>query len=265
MFNDACISMIEEVVARLQIGLPIFDPFVALHRIPENDNTNIEAVVGRLAEIANRRRIAIDVDHHIRKQAHGGNREITIADARGAGALINKARTARVLNRMTPAQAQKAKVGDHREYIRVDNGKANYAPAFAATWFKIKSIKLPNGDNVGALEAWKYPSDVEITPEQVEASAPSLAAATSIGLTHNRPIGSAARSPMCSNSMPTTMPTRRRSKKRSRHWLTTARSQRCPVKTKAAVNAFSWLPIHRPTRKAIYWTKTRASPRSRPC
>jgi len=114
---------------------------VSVHRIPEGDNTNIEAVVGRIAVVANRCRIAIEIDHHVRKQqGHFG--EVTVADARGATALVNKARTARVLNRMTPAQAQSAKVADHREYIRSDNGKANYVPPFAATWFKIGKKSL---------------------------------------------------------------------------------------------------------------------------
>jgi hypothetical protein len=169
IFDEACIAGIEEVVTWLKIGLLILDPFVSLHRIPEGDNTNIEAVVGRLAVVANRCRIAIDIDHHVRKQqGHFG--EVTVADARGATALVNKARTARVLNRMTPTQAQSAKVADHREYIRSDNGKANYAPPFAATWFKIVSIPLPNGDNVGALEPWKHPGAFDaVRPEHIDA------------------------------------------------------------------------------------------------
>jgi len=169
IFDEECMAGIEEVVTRLKIGLLILDPFVSLHRIPENDNTNIEAVVSRLAVVADRCRIAIDIDHHVRKQ-HSNFSETSVADARGAGALVNKARTARVLNRMTPAQAQSAKVADHREYIRSDNGKANYAPAFAATWFKIVSIPLPNGDNVGALEPWKYPGAFDaVKPEHISA------------------------------------------------------------------------------------------------
>lgn len=169
IFDEATIAGIEETVRRLQIGLLLLDPFVSLHRIPENDNTNIEAVVGRLATLAHQCQIALDLDHHVRKSWRD-NAEIRVADARGAGALVNKARTARVLNRMTPAQAQTAKVKDHREFIRADNGKANYAPPFAATWFKIIPIELPNGDNVAALEPWKYPSGVDaVRPEHIEA------------------------------------------------------------------------------------------------
>jgi hypothetical protein len=134
IFDETCIAGIEEVVTRLEIGLLITRSLssFSIHRIPENDNTNIEAVVGRLAVVADRCRIAIDVDHLVRKPQGNFGGETSIADARGASALVNKARIARVLNRMTPQQAQSAKVTDHREYIRADNGKANYAPAFPA-------------------------------------------------------------------------------------------------------------------------------------
>jgi hypothetical protein len=167
IINDADFAAVEDVVKRLHIGVLLFDPFVSLHRIPENDNTNIEELVGLLAALAHRCRISIDLDHHVRKSQGGA--EITVADARGAGALVNKARTVRVLNRMTPAQAQAAKVKDHREFIRADNGKANYAPAVAATWFKMIPIALPNGDSVAALEPWKYPGAFDtVRPEHIE-------------------------------------------------------------------------------------------------
>jgi hypothetical protein len=148
----------------------MLDPFVALHRVPENDNTNIEAIVGWLAALAHRCQIAIDIDHHIRKPNTNSSGDTSVADARGAGALVNKARVARVLNRMSAGQAQTAKVTDHREYLRADNGKANYAPAFAATWFKMVPIALPNGDSVAALEAWEYPGAFDaVRPEHIEA------------------------------------------------------------------------------------------------
>jgi hypothetical protein len=168
VFDEASMVAIEEMVARLGLGVLTLDPFVALHRVPENDNTNIEAVVGRLLAVANRCQIAVEIDHHIRKP-HGNGGDTSVADARGAGALINKARTARVLNRMTAGQAKTAKVADHREFFRADNGKANYAPAFAATWFKIVPVDLPNGDNVGALEPWKHPGAfAAVRPEHIE-------------------------------------------------------------------------------------------------
>ncbi len=169
VFDEACMAAIEDVIARYQIGVLTLDPFVSLHRVPEIDNTNIEAIVGRLHAVAHRCRIAVEIDHHIRKPSSNSGADASVADARGAGALINKARSARVLNRMTVAQATNAKVADHREYFRADNGKANYAPAFAATWFKVVAIDLPNGDSVGALEPWKYPGAFDaVRPEHIE-------------------------------------------------------------------------------------------------
>jgi hypothetical protein len=170
VFDQSCMAMLEEMITRLQIGVLMLDPFVALHRVPENDNTNIEAIVGWLAALAHRCQIAIDIDHHIRKPNTNSSGDTSVADARGAGALVNKARVARVLNRMSAGQAQTAKVTDHREYLRADNGKANYAPAFAATWFKMVPIALPNGDSVAALEAWEYPGAFDaVRPEHIEA------------------------------------------------------------------------------------------------
>ena len=60
-------AAVEEVVKRLRIGALLLDPFVSLHGVPENDNTNIEALVGLLGTLAHRCRISIDLDHHVRK------------------------------------------------------------------------------------------------------------------------------------------------------------------------------------------------------
>jgi hypothetical protein len=55
-------------------------------------------------------------------------------------------------------------------YFRSYNGKRSFAPpADQSDWFKIESIELANGDNVGVVTPWVYPaSQVPITPEVVE-------------------------------------------------------------------------------------------------
>ena len=65
----------------------MLDPFVALHRVPENDNTNIEAIVGWLAALAHRCQIAIDIDHHIRKPNTNSSGDTSVADARCPGCV----------------------------------------------------------------------------------------------------------------------------------------------------------------------------------
>jgi hypothetical protein len=44
-------------------------------------------------------------------------------------------------------------------YFRAFNGKRNFAPpAEASDWFKIESLVLANGDNVGVVTGWRYPA-----------------------------------------------------------------------------------------------------------
>jgi RecA-family ATPase len=141
----------------------ILDPFVSIHQCAENDNSMIDAIVKRLGKTASSRPIkAIEVVHHARKPAQGGNPEIGSADARGASALSDGVRSLRMLNRMTEREATQAKVGNARNYFRVDNGKANYAaPSESSAWFQHKSIALPNGDDVGIVLPWHFPGAFE--------------------------------------------------------------------------------------------------------
>jgi hypothetical protein len=135
------------------------DPLVSIHQCPENDNSMIDAIVKRLGRIAARRVVtAIELVHHSRKPAQGGTAEVTGADARGASAVFNGVRSLRTLNRMTPAEALRAKVDDHRHYFRLDSGKTNYAaPSTGSQWFRHKSVILPNGDDVGVILPWCMP------------------------------------------------------------------------------------------------------------
>ena len=137
----------------------ILDPFVSIHQCPENDNTAIDAVVKRLARAAmSTPHKSIELVHHSRKPAQGGNVEISAADARGASALGDGVRSLRMLNRMTAAEAARAKVEDHRGYFRLDNGKTNYAaPSSGSEWFRHVSVLLPNGDDVGVIVPWHFP------------------------------------------------------------------------------------------------------------
>jgi hypothetical protein len=93
-------NTIDDICALIKdrgIGLACFDPFKSMHHIPENDNTSMEFIADALKNIGIRSNAAIAVDHHVRKPAYGQS-EVTTADARGASALINKARLCRVCN-----------------------------------------------------------------------------------------------------------------------------------------------------------------------
>lgn len=150
-------------IKRRGIDVLIIDPFVASHAVSENDNTKIEAVVRQWMRVAEEGRCAIELVHHTRKT--NGQNETTVDDARGAGALLAKARSARVLNAMTKTEAQEVGV-DERErfsFFRIDNGKANLAPRGEySAWRRMIGVPLgnridANEDEVGVPIRWEKP------------------------------------------------------------------------------------------------------------
>ncbi|CAN1546999.1 Prim_Pol domain containing protein [Rhabdaerophilaceae bacterium] len=183
LFVDRLIVLIKE----RGIGLLIIDPFVASHRVTENDNNAINLVAQIWSQIAEATGCAIELVHHARKT---GGAEIAVEDGRGASALIAAARSVRVLNPMSEADATKGGVDpdERRSYFRVDNGKANLAPpAEKSEWYKIVSVPLGNGpdemnpdgsgDFVGVVTPWEFiVEELSLTKEQEAFVADKLAA-----------------------------------------------------------------------------------------
>ena len=169
MFDDPSLGSFENAIAADKIDVVVLDPFVSFHAVPENDNGAIDAVCKRLGIIAYRQHCCIEISHHVRKQAPGQTM-ITVDDTRGGGAIVNAVRSSRVINRMSSAEAERAKVlSDQRSsYIRLDRGKRNMAPPDAANWFRICSVLLPNGDNVQSIEAWEFPKGRRIEAADTE-------------------------------------------------------------------------------------------------
>ncbi len=141
----------------------VVDPMVKSHRVPENDNGAVDMVCTAFAGIADECDCAIDLVHHVRKT---NGAEVGVEDGRGASALLAAARSARALNRMTQAEAETAGVDDARLYFRAEIGKGNLAPLEKATWFRLRSVPLGNGDprvpvddgdRVGVAESWAWP------------------------------------------------------------------------------------------------------------
>ena len=135
-------------ITRLQIDVLTVDPFVSSHRVPENDNGAIDAVAKTWSRIARTCNCAVEVAHHIRKPASGSTAEITVDDARGAGALKDAGRSLRVLNVMSKEEAETISIKpvQRRCYFHIDDGKANMKPpAENIDWRKIVSVPLDNG------------------------------------------------------------------------------------------------------------------------
>jgi len=170
--------MVEALTAEIQarnVDVVVIDPFVKVHRVPENDNGAIDAVATVFADIAEATDCAFDLIHHVRKT---GGAEVTVEDGRGAVALLGAVRSARALNGMSKAEAEKVgKDTKHREFFRVANGKLNMAPPppDKADWFRLVSVPLgnedrpegtwalpiDNGDRVQCVVNWEWPAALD--------------------------------------------------------------------------------------------------------
>lgn len=148
-------ALIAEMIAR-KIDVLQVDPFISSHAVSENDNNAIDVVAKEWNIVAERTGAAINLVHHVRKQ----NGDAATADsARGASALIGKARSVLVYNRMTEDEALKLNIpaDERRFYFRVDNDKANLAPPESGDWYRMNNVDLANGDAVGVACAWTPP------------------------------------------------------------------------------------------------------------
>lgn len=105
--DAAVIQAITERLKQNSIDVLMLDPFVACHRVSENDNMAIDQVIKALGRIAEEANCAIDIDHHTRKPSPG-QEGLTISDTRGGSAIVNGVRSGRIFNQMTSAEADKA-------------------------------------------------------------------------------------------------------------------------------------------------------------
>ena len=157
-------AVIDAVIASIKasgINVLIIDPFIASHRVGENDNNAIELVAKAWSHIADATNCSVNLVHHSRKL---NGEEVTVESGRGASALLAACRSARTLNQMTKDEASQLGVENHRLYFRVDDGKSNLQPpAEGAVWHRLVNVDLPNGplgtvgDKVGVVTRWEKP------------------------------------------------------------------------------------------------------------
>jgi hypothetical protein len=182
---SATSEMVIANIEHFEIDVVILDPFVSFHSIDGNSNRHIQPLVTEFKKIATQTNVAFEIVAHTRK---GSGKELTQDDAMGAAALVNKTRSTRVLNAMTPDEAVKAGLAprDCESIFRVTNPKHNLTAGGAgAKWRRMISVDLHNGgfgnggsmldfsDSVGVATEWRWP-DAEslagaITPEQLQA------------------------------------------------------------------------------------------------
>jgi hypothetical protein len=175
-----------------RIDVMLVDPFVSSHQANENDNMAIDGVAKAWSAIAEDCHCAIDLVHHIRKpSASNGTMDLTVDDARGASALINASRNARVLSPMGTKVAAQFGIVNPRAYFanQKDATKANMVPGMVGTdWFHFASVDMGNGDmfpvdglgpipadNVGVVEKWIPSTPLAAQPANIVAAQAEIA------------------------------------------------------------------------------------------
>ena len=147
------------------IVLFVGDPFVRSHRVEESSNSELDVVAAQWDRIAKATGCAVLLVHHTRKK---GEHDVAgdVDMGRGASAFTNAARSVVTFYRMTKEEAQQFGInvaeGEHLDYLRLDNAKANIAPpARKAKWFRMRDVGL---DNATAI----YDEDRRATLEPVD-------------------------------------------------------------------------------------------------
>lgn len=186
MVNAKGVEAIKKVIRDRRIDVMVLDPFVSAHKVSENDNMAIDLVAKTLSAIAGECHCAIDLVHHTRKPGNGAAGAASVDDSRGASALPNATRHSRVVSFMTKPVGDRLGITNLKQYICIqhDATKANMVPASAgATWYKMESVGLGNGDlnpadgldaepedEVGVVTRWTPPS-VTVMDDPVKALA----------------------------------------------------------------------------------------------
>ena len=169
---DALVS----VMLDAKVDVLVLDPLGAIHSLPENDNSSVNVLMGALRQIADRTGTAIILVHHVGKAAGADMGAAGASAARGASAIVDGARVVRQLGRMTEKEARQFGIADdeRHQFVRVENGKANLAPAAKARWRRLVSVKLhngtpeyPAGDTVAVVEDWTPPGPTIGTPSDL--------------------------------------------------------------------------------------------------
>lgn len=177
--NNEHVAALIKAAQPADIGFIGLDPFVAVHQAREEDNVAMTYVMGVLRLIAEQSDTAVAIAHHTSKPS--GKTEIgEMYAARGGGAIINSARIGYNLASPSAAEAPDFGIEPKRrfEYVAMGDAKMNLALASGSfNWFVKKSVRLPNGDEVGVLT----PYDMVSAGVTVATSQASTIAAAMVG------------------------------------------------------------------------------------
>ena len=168
IIREAVIQAVANRVKALKIDVVILDPLVALHSLPEGDNTALSKVMHAMGRIiAQPCNCAVEIVHHTRKAGKGDDSALVADDMRGASTIVYSPRSGRLLHPMSMAEAEKYGVeGEERlSYIRLDRAKPNMAKRGTIYWLQLVVRPVGNdgdddpGDTVTVPVFWA-PEDV---------------------------------------------------------------------------------------------------------
>ena len=159
------VDLLIDYIRQSDFLLVVIDPLVKAHKLEENSNDHMDALITAANQIARETRAAVLLPHHFRKDSALGGRDAI----RGGGALVDGARIALTMLGMSAAEAEGFGVpeDDAGRYVRLANAKANMTPkARAEDWYELVSVPLgntavdplyPSGDEVQAIVPWQQP------------------------------------------------------------------------------------------------------------
>ena len=156
--NRVLLARIGEEIERNEISCVIFDPFVKMHRISEQDNSRIDQVASEFGVLADKCQCAIDLVHHTRKRPPGSTAEFGVDDTRGAGALKDALRSVRMLNPISGNDAAGIPEAERHRYFRVGLVKANHTVMTDAKQvYRFHTVTIPNlqQSEVGVVTLWQ--------------------------------------------------------------------------------------------------------------
>ena len=178
-------ALVERAVSA-KLDVIVLDPLGALHTLPENSNEAANLLSGALREIAHRADVAVIVLHHTGKAAATDMDAAGAGASRGASAFVDAARVVRQVVRMSDREAARYGIAeaDRRDYLRIENGKANLARAEGGRWLRMVDVGLGNGmglwplgDRVGVVERWTPPQALSGTASDLQSVQAAIAAA----------------------------------------------------------------------------------------
>jgi hypothetical protein len=142
--NEAGFALLDAIIVEGRPAIVILDPLGTFCPAGLNNNGLMSQVLLRLKRLAKKHGCAILLIHHTRKDL-----DLTSTDAiGGASAIVNQARAALMLVRMTKEEAAKFKGILSTEvwrYFRILDAKTNLAPPSPDTqWYQLVSYELPN-------------------------------------------------------------------------------------------------------------------------